>query len=199
MSRLQICFASAVCLSLSLATAVAEPRVGRIGGSLSISQPYERGDFWRMGAGVHGVLGRAGSLALGAELSASVGGYTGGWGCGTVAMKPGAVVPAVAVGCFEPSFGAHGLFGYAAGSRTRLRLEAGLGAVAVATIPGAGGRDVVRLHPSGLVRGQLLRAVPGRLAGGDWAIGLQISQQIVGVRAPQTLAAVGLVLEASTD
>lgn len=187
MSRLQICLVAA--LLFPAATGGAEPRVG---GSLAVSEDHD-GGVGRVSTSIYVLGEQRGGLSLGGELAGGLGGYLGGWGCDTVEMKPGAVVPSIATTCLQPSVGLHGLAGYRAGATTAVRLEVGLGAMAIATLPGAGGRDTLALHPSGVVRAAVIRAA------GAWAVGLQVSQQVYGVLTPRSLASVGLVLEAASD
>jgi hypothetical protein len=100
----------------------------------------------RVSANVYAYSVLGGGLTLGGEVSGSLEGYTGGYGCGTTMGGADVDVPAVAVVCFQPSVGTHLLVGTQASpsSWSQLRLELGVGATALYLMAGDGGHTSIR-------------------------------------------------------
>ncbi|HUH05753.1 MAG TPA: hypothetical protein VML75_27370 [Kofleriaceae bacterium] len=153
----------------------------------------------RVSASVYVLGAMPGGWMLGGELAGSVEGYTGGYGCDTMSLEPGAVVPAVAVSCVQPAVGAHLLVGSEAApsARSRLRLELGVGATAVYLIPGQGGSTARDTLASGLLRATYLVEL-GEAMTGTWWLGPAVEERVVGISDPHVARWFGLVLEGRT-
>jgi hypothetical protein len=137
--------------------------------------------------------------SIGGELSGSIEGYTGGWGCGTSMSSGDDVVPALAVSCVQPNLAAHALVGMQASPspRTGLRLTGGLGASSLWLLPGAGGQDQRDLAPSGLLRvDALFRA--GEIVGATWWLGASLEERAIAHGDLSVSRSVGVVLEATS-
>ena len=136
-----------------------------------------------------------GGWTLGGELAGSIEGYTGGYGCGTLAGD--GAVPAVAVTCLQPGLAAHALLGTQAApnANARVRLELGLGATSIFLVPGQGGDARRTTYASGLLRAAYLRRLGPALTG-DWWLGVQLEERALGLDDTRTTRAVGLLLEA---
>ena len=180
----------------SVADASADPVIGT---SVSAGRPMAGGDTAHGAMSLY-ALGTVGdSLTVGGELSGSLEGYTGDWGCGlNVAFDGEPIPPSLAVTCLQPTVGAHGLVGsHRLLSNTwSLRVEGGLGATAVFLIPGEGADSDASLLPSALARVQVMWHV-GELLGGHWRTGMQIQERALGVSDTRFAGSLGLVLEAT--
>lgn len=149
----------------------------------------------RVAANLYMVGFLGGGWTLGGEMSGSIEGYTGGYGCGTT-MSGGVDVPAVAVTCFQPGVGTHLLVGTQASpsSWSQLRLELGVGATAVYLMPGDGGRTHRDIYASGLIRVMYLGHL-GSAATGDWWVGVALEERALGIEDTRVVRSFGLVLE----
>lgn len=153
----------------------------------------------RFGANIY-MYGRlGGGWTVGGELSGSLEGYTGGYGCGTL-PNTGDAVPAVAVSCLQPGIATHVLFGAQAAPSpsSQLRLELGIGATAVYLVPGQGGDTRRDTFGSGLIRAMYLAHLGTGFAG-DWWGGVVFEERAIGVEHTRLVRSFGLVLEGRSD
>ena len=165
-----------------------------IGGSIGAGQSLAGKSDARLSSTVHALFDVGHGWALGGEVSGSIEGYEGGWGCGTI--MGGGVVPAVAVTCLQPSLLAHFLAATQAAPSpgTRLRLDFGVGLGSIWLLPGGGGNDQARLVPSGVVRATYLVSL-GHGLQSDWWLGLALEEHGVVYNGARVAATIGLVLE----
>ncbi len=189
---------AAVATVLSLAGAShAEPVVGT---TMSYGDSLGGEADGRFGANIY-MYGRlGGGWTVGGELSGSLEGYTGGYGCGTLQSNPGDVVPAVAVTCLQPGIATHVLLGTQAAPSpsSQLRLELGVGATAVYLVPGQGGDTQRDTFGSGLIRAMYLTHLGTGFAG-DWWAGIAFEERAIGVEHTRLVRSFGIVLEGRSD
>jgi hypothetical protein len=149
----------------------------------------------RFGADIHAYGSIGNGFTIGGELSGSIEGYTGGYGCGTMSDGSGAI-PAVAVSCLQPGIATHLLLGAEASptQSTQLRFEVGLGATAVYLVPSQGGETQRDTFASGLIRAMYLAHVGDNVAG-NWWVGVAVEERAIGFGDPHLVRSLGLVLE----
>lgn len=163
--------------TLHVGEALAGDANTRVGSTIYVTQPLQNG--WLVGG----------------ELSGSVEGYLGGYGCGTY-QDSEADVPSVAVSCFQPGVAAHVLVGVQAfpSARSLLRVEGGLGGTTLFLVPGQGGSTQHDIVPSGLVRASyLFRA--GEALGADWWLGAALEERAMSSSDVALARSIGLVVE----
>ncbi len=167
-----------------------------VGASLIVGESLSGHADARVGAALHLAQALGDGYQLGVDARASIEGFTGGFGCGTLA-DDGRPVPAVGVVCLAPGAAVHAFLGrrVATSKRSWLALDAGPGASAEFTIPGQGGRTQVQLRPSVLARIALL-VDTGEALGARWSIGLGLEESVQGICAPQHTGGLGLIVEA---
>ncbi len=174
-------------------SAAAEPTIGT---AVDYGESVVVSDSGRVGASLYVVHPVGERWLVGGELAGSLGGYTGGYGCGTLSESDD-MVPAVAVSCLVPALTAHGLVAHDTrlGTNKRLRLEAGVGVTNRRLFPGQGGDNQSWWYGSAQVRGAALLRV-GSGAGGQWWTGVQLQQRTYGVADPHASVTLGWLLEA---
>jgi len=166
--------------------AVAEPSVGA---ALGVGNGVATDSTARGIVGID-VLSSEARFRYGAELSASYGGYTGGWACDQ-RLPEGAMVPAIAQWCDRPMVSSHALAVLEdVWGRFHGRLHAGLGAAGVWT-PDAGGGSHSSIHPSALARADLLASMPSS-NGHPWLVGLRLQHQVLAIG---QMTSLGLAVE----
>jgi len=183
-SRISLLF----CLlgAIGSANAFAEPSVGA---SLGVGNGVATDSTPRGIVGID-VLSSDARFRYGAELSASYGGYTGGWACDQ-RMPEGSVVPAIAQWCDRPIVSSHALASVEdSWGRFHGRLQAGLGAAHLWS-PRAGGDSASSLHPSALVRADVLTSMPS-WSGHPWRLGLRLQHQVLPIG---QMTSLGLAVE----
>jgi hypothetical protein len=167
-----------------------------IGGTVQLGQSLGGEAAARLGTTIYALASIDPRWFAGGELSGSIEGYYGSWGCGTAHVGPHDLVPAVGVVCARPSLGLHLLAGAPVRPSpwSELRLSGGVGGTVLWLVPGRGGASRASLVPSGLIRIDLL-VLTGGLLGADWWAGAALEERTLAFGDVRLSASAALLFE----